>query len=230
MDWEQSRIDRLDLALNESTVCGLRCDAERGEVRLLVEVVALPETGPVDHDPRRVIVLSSVASVHVTLRAEHAGEHDEYGPVLPVASLDELELFFARLDRAHPMYGWEFIDVVDLPEAWRVQPSLHMRVGPGDGMHSLRWFTECRSTVRTGEPEDYVLQGVIRFDDLAVERADGSTLPLEHFLDDGARWWQAFRAHDRRLSTQSQHAASEVSMRWRQWGAALDTKRVPAGD
>jgi hypothetical protein len=62
VEWDQGLIDRLDLALNESTVCGLRYDAEHGEARLLVEVETLPEVGSIDQDPRRAIVLSSVES------------------------------------------------------------------------------------------------------------------------------------------------------------------------
>jgi hypothetical protein len=226
VEWDQGLIDRLDLALNESRVCGLRHDAKRGEARLLVEVEGLPEVGVIDRDPRRAIVMSSVDSIEVTVRGDRAGG---YGPVLPLGSLDDLEQFFAGLSWAHPMYGWEFVDVADLGPAWQVEPSL--RVGPGRGVaaHSLRWFTECGSAGGAREPECYVLQGVVWFAGLRVERADGSNVPLRDFLADGARWWKAFGEGDGRLSVQGQRHAASASLRWRHWpapGSAI----VPAGE
>jgi len=217
VEWDQGLIDRLDLALNESTVCGLRYDAERGQARLLVEVEALPEVGSIDRDPRRAIVLSSVESIEVTVRRDRVGG---YGPVLPLGSLDDLEQFFAGLSWAHPMYGWEFVDVSDPGPAWRVEPSLRVRHGGGVATHSLRWFTECSSAGGASEPGSYVLQGVVWFAELRIERADGSSLPLEGFLADGARWWKAFRQGDSRLSVQGQREAASASLRWRQRSAS----------
>jgi hypothetical protein len=225
MEWDQGLIDRLDLALNESTVCGLRYDAERGEARLLVEVEALPEVGSIDRDPRRAIVLSSVESIEVTVRSDRVGG---YGPVLPLGSLDDVEQFFAGLSWAHPMYGWEFVDVSDPGPAWQVEPSLRVRSQGGVAAHSLRWFTECGSADGTGGP-GYVLQGVAWFAELRVERADGSIVPLEVFLADGARWWKAFREGDGRLSVHGQREAASASLRWRHWPAPSSVI-VPAGE
>jgi hypothetical protein len=45
VNWDQWFVDLLDLALNESRVCGLQYDAEAAEARLRLEVLALPETG-----------------------------------------------------------------------------------------------------------------------------------------------------------------------------------------
>ncbi len=226
VEWDQGLIDRLDLALNESTVCGLRYDVDRGEARLLVEVEALPEVGSIDRDPRRAIVLSSVESIEVTLRSDRVGG---YGPVLPLGSLDDLEQFFAGLSWAHPMYGWKFVDVADPGPAWQVEPSLRVGAGGGVAAHSLRWFTECSSAGGTGGPGSYVLQGVVWFAELRVERADGSSLPLEGFLADGARWWKAFREGDSRLSVQGQREAASASLRWRHWSASSSVI-VPAGE
>ena len=226
MEWDQGLIDQLDLALNESTVCGLRYDAERREARLLVEVEALPEVGPMDPDPRRVIVMSSVESIEVTVRSDRV---DGYGPVLPLGSLDDVEQFFAGLSWAHPMYGWEFVDVTDPGPAWQVEPSLRLRPGGGLAAHSLRWFTECGSAGRTGEPHSYVLQGIVWFAELRIERADGSSLPVERFLADGARWWKGFRAGDSRLSAQGQREAASAALRWRHWPAS-GSMIVPAGE
>ena len=226
MEWDQGLIDRLDLALNESTVCGLRYDAGNGEARLLVEVEALPEVGPIDPDSRRAIVMSSVESIEVKVRSDRV---DGYGRVLPLGSLHDLEQFFAGLSWAHPMYGWEFVDVTDPGPAWQVDPSLCVRPGRSAAEHSLRWFTECGSAGRTGEPGSYVLQGVVRFAGLRIERADGGGLPLGQFLADGARWWKAFREGDSRLSARGQREAASASLRWRPWPASGSTI-APAGE
>ena len=66
--WDQRFVDLLDVAFNESRVCGLQFDAGAAEARLRLEVLALPETGhprPLDADPRRVVVLSGVPAVEV---------------------------------------------------------------------------------------------------------------------------------------------------------------------
>jgi hypothetical protein len=214
VEWDHGLVDRLDLALNESTVCGLHYDADRGEARLLIEVDALPEVGPIDRDPRRAVVMSSVESIEVIVRSDRAGG---YGPVLPVGSLDDLEQFFAGLSWAHPMYGWEFVDVADDGPAWQVEPSLRVIPGGGLAAHSLRWFTECGSAGRTGQPRSYVLQGVVWFAGLRIERADARPVPLEEFVADARRWWDAFRRGDARVSVDAQRQAQAGAARWRSW-------------
>ena len=118
--WDQRFVDLLDVAFNESRVCGLQFDAGAAEARLRLEVLALPETGhprPLDADPRRVVVLSGVPAVEVILRTEGSGG---LGPALP---LDELEAFFARLSWAHETYGWAFVDIEDPGGIWAAVPS-----------------------------------------------------------------------------------------------------------
>ena len=127
------------------------------------------------------------------------------------------------------MYGWEFVDVADPGPAWQVEPSLRVRPGRGVAEHSLRWFTECASAGSTGEPVSYVLQGVVWFAELRIERADATGLPLGRFLADGARWWKGLREGDSRLSAQGQREAASGSLRWRHWQAS-DSTIVRAGD
>ncbi len=226
VNWDQWFVDLLDLALNESRVCGLQFDAEAAEARLRLEVLALPETGPTDPDPRRVVVLSGVPAIEVTLRTEGSGG---LGPVLPVGSLDELETFFARLSWAHEMYGWAFVDIEDPGDIWAAVPSLVERGRPHAAAHTLRWFTECGQMLSEDQGASYLLQGMIRFDDLRVERADGSPVPVEEeFLADASRWWKAFEARDSRLSADAQRRAGAVALSWRTWKGSSVV--VPGGD
>jgi hypothetical protein len=217
VEWVGELTDRLDVALNESQVCGLSFDADAAEARLLVEVLALPEVGPIDRDPRRVLVLSAVASIDVMLRSE--GDN-VLGPVLPLESLDALEAFFASLGQADAMYGWKFIDRGDVGEDWEGPASLALASSqPQAAGHTLHWFTECGRPGPTKDWERFYLQGVIRFGNMRVERADARPVPLEEFVAGGRRWWEAFERRDSRLSGDAQLQAQAGAASWRSWGA-----------
>lgn len=215
MQWDQRLVDQLDLAFNESTVCGLAFDAAAAEARLRLDVLALPEIGPVDPDPRRTVVFSSVSSIEVTLRADRI---DSLGPVLPIQTLNALDAFFAGMKLADAMYGWSFVDVQDVDDVWNVTPSLLSRsTRQHTAGHTVRWFTECG---RPGPGEDwerYLVQGIIRFDDLRVERADATPVPLTEFVAAARRWWDAFSHHDTRLSAAAQPQANAQALSWRTW-------------
>lgn len=216
VDWRRELADGLDLALNEAQVCGLSFDADAAEARLLVEVLALPQAGPADRDPRRALVLSGVASVEVILRADRAGG---LGPVLPLESVDALERFFASLGQADAMYGWEFIDRGDAGQSWDVPASLTaMSSEPQAAAHTLHWFTECGKPGPDEDWERFFLQGVIWFGSLRVERANGRPVSLKEFVADGRRWWDAFERRDSRLSADAQLRAQAGAARWRPWG------------
>ncbi|GAA4030840.1 hypothetical protein GCM10022247_64920 [Allokutzneria multivorans] len=215
MEWNRQLVDQVDLAFNESTVCGLFFDESAAEARLLVEVLALPEVGPIDRDPRRVVVFSGVSSVEVILRADLP---DALGPVQPLESMDALEAFFASLEQAEAMYGWSFVDVDDVGDDWNVTPSLGKRTGRQVAAHTFHWFTECGRPGSGDGRERYCLQGVINFDALRVERADSQLVPLETFVADARRWWDALERRDARLSAASQRDAQAGAARWRAWG------------
>jgi hypothetical protein len=182
---------------------------------VLLEVLALPEIGPIDPDPRRVMVLSEVSSMEVTLRREMRSEP---GPVLPLESLDALETFFASLGNADAMYGWSFIDVADVSDNWKASPSLVEQTTRQQASHTLHWFTECGRPGAEDTWERYGLQGVIHFESLRVERADSRPVPLEEFEADARRWWKAFNGHDARLSSEAQQRAQVGVASWRAWG------------
>jgi hypothetical protein len=161
-------------------------------------------------------VLSGVASVEVILRAD--GD-DGLGPVLPLESLDVLETFFASLGQADAMYGWKFIDRGDVGEDWDVAASLSaMSSEPHAAGHTLHWFTECGRPGPEKDWERFLLQGVIRFGNLRVERADARPVSLEEFAADGRRWWDAFQRRDSRLSGDAQMQAQADAASWRPRG------------
>lgn len=218
VEWGQELVDQLDLALNESQVCGLRFDADAAEARLFIEVLALTEAGLIDRDPRRVLVLAGVSSVEVILRADRDGA---LGPVLPLDSLDALEGFFASLGQADAMYGRSFIDVVNAGEDWSVPASLSATSSePQTAGHTLRWFAECGRPGSEEGLERFLLQGVIRFESLRIECADARPVPLEEFVTAGRRWWEAFERRDSRLSGDAQLQGQAAAASWRSWGGS----------
>jgi hypothetical protein len=80
--------------------------------------------------------------------------------------------------------------------------------------HSLFWFNEC-GRQEGDETVAYCIEGTITFQDLAVIRADGTAEPLDEFIADGGRHWQALHSGDERLSVNAQRAAQDGTPSWR---------------
>jgi hypothetical protein len=137
----------------------------------------------------------------VLLRRDQPGEVD-YGPALPLADLAAVEEFFASLARTGDLYGWEFLDAPDLVADWPAEVSLDLVWGDASAeTHSLYWFNECGTA-----DGSFCLEGLVEFVDVAARRADGTPLPIEDFVADGRRWWEAFRGSDPRVSAAVQRA------------------------
>jgi hypothetical protein len=99
-------------------------------------------------------------------------------------------------------------------EGFPAEPSLEMTAGAPQAAHSLRWFTECGRDEPRGQVA-YVLGGVVWFDSLRVERADGTAVDTATFAADGARWWDAFFAKDTRTSVEAQREHAAHALHWR---------------
>jgi hypothetical protein len=212
MRWDEHTRAAVDLALNEAEVLGIRLDAAGAWCDLLVHVLALPEAGPLDPDARRILRLASPAQLRLVLRRDLFGS--EYGPVIPLASLDAVEAFFASLAWSGSMYGWKFVDDVSLTQDWPPQPSLTVDVRHGPASHSLFWFNECGRDEGTTKVA-YCIEGTVTFEDLSVFRADATPEPLPEFIDDARRFWAALHGGDERLSVEAQRAAQRGTPSWR---------------
>ncbi len=143
MDWDDESRAAVEVALNEAEVLGLRLGPGGAWCDLLLHVPALPETGPIDPDPRRILRLTSPAEVKVLLRPDQTGPA-RYGPVIPLAGLDAVEDFFASLTWFGPMYGWRFLDNPSLTHDWPAQPSLIVTTRPGPA------HTRCTGSASAG--------------------------------------------------------------------------------
>lgn len=197
----------LDAALEESTVEGLRWDESSQQVDLLLQVLALGADGEVDADPRRVLSCSGASELRVLLRRDRFGTMG-YGPVIPLPDRSALEEFFASLSSRDSMYGGRAFDDPSPVDDWPATQSLSVTFrtgGPGRGLqedpagrteaappapHCLYWFADC-AREEPGGTVAYRLEGLVRFTDLSVRRADGAPLDVRAFADDGVRWWTA---------------------------------------
>ncbi len=135
----------MDVALNEADVLGIRLEPSGAWCELLVHVLALPESGPINPDARRILRLASPARVGVLLRPLQLGP-DKYGLVIPLDGLGEVEDFFVSLSWSDSMYGWAFLDVTSLTSDWPVlRPSLAIN------LRLARDRTRCSGSASAGE-------------------------------------------------------------------------------
>jgi hypothetical protein len=213
VDLDRSLIDDLDAALNESNVCGMLLEPTLAVVRLLIEVAALPEVGAIDPDGRRALALSGVSSVELLLSQDGPGPERP----IPLDSMSAVERFFSSLWFSHSMYGWSFIDMQDRIKPWPSDVSLRIELASEHAQHSLEWFAECglEDVHPLYGPGPFVLRGLIRFQQLAIERADGTLMTNRTFADDGLRWWRAFKTHDPRVNVDAQREHGAHAKYWR---------------
>jgi len=140
VEWTERNRERLEIALNEASVVGLRPGDATGDFQILLEVSALPESGPIDRDSRRVMVLHGGSELRFVLRRVTANGR---GRALPLAGLGEVESFFASLAWGDSMYGWRFFDEPSLTVDWPSKPSLQISTGEPLGSRTFYWFNEC---------------------------------------------------------------------------------------
>jgi hypothetical protein len=213
VQWDDETRVGMDVALNEADVLGIRLDPAGAWCDLFMHVLALPETGPLDPDARRILRLTMPGRVSILLRRDRLGQ-DGYGPVIPVSGLDAVEDFFASLSWSGAIYGWKFLDDPSLTRDWPERPSLTVQIQPGAAPHSLYWFNEC-GRMEGGTSASYLIEGTLTFEDLEVMRADATPQQLDEFVADGHRHWQAFYDHDPRTSVEAQRAAQDGMPSWR---------------
>lgn len=210
MEWTERNQERLETAVNEADVVGVR-SLDRETVAFLLEVCALPEVGPMDPDPRRMLVLHGVTELRFLLRRVTV---DGSGPAVPLADLEALEDFFESLASGGSMYGRRFFDAPELTEDWPPTPSLVVHLAGDTPAHTFYWFNEC-GRVEDGETRSYCIEGTAGFADLSVRLANGTDQAVEDFVDDGVRWWQALQDHDPRVNVDAQGTWSRSRVKWR---------------
>ena len=212
MNWDERGRERLEIALTEADVLGVR-SLDDASVALLLDISALPAIGPIDQDPRRKLVFHGVSELRILLRSVTV---DGNGPAIPLRDLDAVEDFFESLAIGGSMYGWRYFDDPELTQDWPTTPSLVVPMSATSPPHTFYWFNEC-SRVVNGDLRSYCIEGTVVFTDLTMQRADGTDQAVDDFADEGVRWWQAFNDHDARVSVEAQQAWAAARSSWRRW-------------
>lgn len=202
MGLDPALIVDLNVGLDEAVVRGVRWDLSAGQVRVLLEVLALLPDGQADPDPRRILVLSEVSELEVLLRRDQTGTI-HYGPPMPVPDQAALDRFFASLSVADAMYGGRMLDDASPTDDWPVGRSLAIRFRDEPTSHCLYWFTECARR-EPGGLVGYRLEGLVGFDQFSVRRADGTPISPRQLAGAAADWWLARYHQDPRVSAQAQ--------------------------
>ena len=226
MEWDDVTRERLEVALNESDVVGVRLDPARAYVDVLLHVIALPESGPLMKDGRRIMRLKRPAELRFLLRRDPIGEQAATQPAIPLADEAAVETFFDSLAWGGSIYGRRFFDEPGLTRDWPADPSLRIPVRTEGGAHSFYWFNEC-GVERDGETQAFCIEGTVTFDDLLVLDAEAREIPIETFIADGVRQWDALYAHDERLSVDAQRAAHQGAPKWRRWAVGSQSAMGP---
>jgi hypothetical protein len=194
---ERQLRDGLGIALNESRFVDVHVDARRAEVRVLLHVLTLPETGPEPKDPRRVLRCWGVSRVTASLRNAPLADPEAPAEPLALGDLSKAVRSFGGL----PIYGWEFVDPpLSWTDRWAARRSLDELLGgsSSDG-HRLYLFQDA---------EDRCLELCVWFEDLTVTDGKARAVPLDEFLAGGKRWWDALFAGDPRVGGHGIVAAS----------------------
>jgi hypothetical protein len=221
VNWDDATRERLETALNECEVVGVRLDPAGGHVDVLLHVIALPEAGPLVTDGRRIMRLERPAELRFLLRRDRIDEPLATQPAVPLADESAVEDFFESLSWGGSIYGWHFFDDPGLTSDWPANLSLTVAVRPDGGTHSFYWFNEC-GIQGDGDAETFCIEGTITFDDLAILDAEAREMPIETFIADGVRHWDALYAHDDRLSVDAQRESQVGAPTWRNWARPTD--------
>lgn len=212
MEWTERNRERLEIALTEAEVAGVR-QFDVDSLTFLIHVSALPEVGPIDRDARRMLALTGVGQASFLLRSVTA---DGDAPAIPMVNLKSGEIFFDSLAIGGAMYGWRYFDDSSLTAKWPDEPSLVLTMGGRNAAHSFYWFSEC-ARMEEGEVRSYCIEGTVTFEDLSVLRANGQPQSTIEFADQGVLWWQAFQDFEERVNADAQRAWTASRINWREW-------------
>lgn len=109
------------------------------------------------------------------------------------------------------------------------EPSLRIPVRTKGGTHSFYWFNEC-GVEEDGKSEAFCIEGTVTLDDLVVLDAHEREIPIEAFIADGVRQWDALYAHDERLSVDAQSESQNRAPKWRKWAEGAESAMIPMRD
>jgi hypothetical protein len=184
-EWSGEWVDGLGVALNEATLTDVVVDVPARTVRVTLRVLTLPEGGPASEDFPVVLTLSPVGRIAASLR--HGLWNDATAAVEPFP-IEELSEVVRGLGGCE-IYGGKFFDCGDEGfDTWAGRLSLDWHASEEDGRaHTLDLFQEGFE-----EEKNLHLDLRIGFDEMRLHTPTGTAIPVEEFIADGKRWWEAF--------------------------------------
>jgi hypothetical protein len=182
--------ERIDVALNEATWRSIELLPEQAAVRLVFDVLTLPEDGDGPGFARVGLLLEGVRRVAASYRLGHWSDPTAEAVEVSIAELPGVLASFGGM----AVYGFEFFDPPskgpgDSWERWRKRLSLDARWAKGRTAHVLELFQET---------SDRILAVRVWFETLRVFDQATGEVPLDRFTAGGVKWWDAMFAGDER--------------------------------
>jgi hypothetical protein len=135
---------KLDIAFEGSEVTFFKVSEDGTEVELFVEVLSLPESGPMGEDPRRIVVFKNASSFRALVRQKADPERKAWKEMvtLPLRDIPHLNELIASLEFKDDMTNWRHFDAALRTEDWPDQISLETTLSGNGGSHSFWWGFE----------------------------------------------------------------------------------------
>jgi hypothetical protein len=176
----------LGIALNEADLLGFEVDAQNRVAAATFRVFTLPKKGPAPADSRVQLQFQPVGRVAASLRN---GSHDDFNAEVVPFAVEDLLAKVQSFDGL-PVYGWEFFDIHEKSiKKLGDRLSLDWRSGDDGNSHSISVFQS---------PGNRILDIWVWFDEMQVRDPEGNVIPIDSFIADGKRWWDAFYKGDER--------------------------------
>ena len=187
MDLSPQLAQNLSIVLNEATLRDVECDQALGTAHIVLDVLTLPEVGPVPQDRALELRLAPLGRVVASLRAGFWNRADAPVLAMTIDSLGEVVRSFG----GRSVYGWEFFDLHPTqPEPWMNRLSFEWQGDAAAMQHSLTLFQE-------GDGDRH-LDLRIWFRDLQLWSSGGLPLDPDDVIAGGKRFWDALHANDPR--------------------------------
>jgi hypothetical protein len=151
---------KLDIAFEGSEVAFFGVSEEAVDVELFVEVLSLPESGPMDEDPRRIVTFRNPSSFRALARQKADRERKDWKELvtLPLRDIQELNELIASLQIKEDTTNWRHFDAPVRTEDWPSEISFETALSGHGDEHSFLVGLR-RVAGRCMAPRPHVLRG-----------------------------------------------------------------------
>lgn len=184
MELTKRQIDGLGIALNEASLFGAEVDIERRVAVVTFSLLALAGGDEVPADSRAQFTFRPFGRIAASLRDGLWNDPDAEVLSFEIQQLNDVISDLGK----QPIYGWSFFNSIQGDAPWLQRLSLDIHTGIDDGYSN--------SIVLFQEGHFRHLDLCIWFDDLRIFDPESHEIEIQEIIDDGQRWWEAFRKGD----------------------------------